>query len=234
MAFSNRSIFAFLIIAVFVGFYIYASSQMPNQKAAQVLLAKNAAYDLYNQDDLGKIFKSLSHEGFEGGEAFEKQAFIESASFAKTLSGRPVIKVFLQEPVMAFHERGAYKLVDKTGAVFSDVPQYKIPDLPIMRGNLFQSKKNRARVVRVFLGLDTEGMLSQKSLSEVLLKDDVVFIFSGVKGRVFIGENDLSKKVDRLTKVIKYLRFHGLEAEVLDARFKDRVVVSLNKNKKNF
>jgi hypothetical protein len=155
--------------------------------------------------------------------------FIDKAVLIKSLVGPDKIMVYLQEPILAFSTRGVYKLVDKRGDVFSEVPQYKIPNLPIISGQKFEAKKNRELAVEAFLSLKKEGLLSQKSLSEMLINEDLILIFSGVKGRVLIGQGEVPKKLERLSKVVKYLRFHGLEAEALDARFDDRVIVSLNK-----
>jgi len=229
---NHRKIFAGFLIALFIGAYFLFSFQNKNSKLApRILIAQNDAYSFYSEEDIVKLSKNLSDEGFRDTEDFSKQPFVEKAVLVKTLVGPSQINVYLQEPILAFLTKGVYKLVDKTGEIFSEVPQYKIPNLPILNGDEFLVKKNRMRAVSVYLKLDKEGLLSRNSLSEVLIQDDLVFIFSGIKGRVLMQENDFLKQVDRLSKVIKYLRFHGLEAKVLDARFSDRVVVSLKKNK---
>ncbi len=230
---NQRKIFAVTVFVFFVtAFVFFQKSERGTQTPPKILIAKDEAYALYTKEDLLRLFKTLSSKGFRAESDFSKVPFVDKAVLARSLIGVSQVTVYLQRPVLAFSTRGVYKLVDKKGEVFSEVPQYKIPNLPIISGAKFKAKKNRFKAVKIFLDFQKEGILSQKTLSEILIKDDLVFIFSGVKGRVFLAEDGVVARLDRLSKVVKYLRFHGLEAEVLDARFKDRVVVSLNKKTK--
>jgi hypothetical protein len=229
---NQRKTFAAVLFLIFAGAYSYFNFYKTDPAVQpKILIAQNDAYSFYSEEDILKLSKSLSEKGFYESEDFSKQPFVEKAVLVKSLVGPAQITVYLQEPVLALLTKGVYKLVDKTGEVFSEVPQYKIPNLPILNSPDFDLQKNRLKAVNMYLKLEKEGMLSKKSLSEILMKEDLVFIFSGVKGRVFINEKKTKEQLSRLSKVIKYLRFHGLEAEVLDSRFEDRVVVSLNKNK---
>jgi len=229
---NQRKTFAAVVFALFMGAYFLFYTQNKNSKLPpRILIAQNDAYSFYSKEDIAKLSKSLSDKAFQATEDFSKQPFVEKAVLVKTLVGASQINIYLQEPVLAFLTKGVYKLVDKNGEVFSEVPQYKIPNLPILNGDDFLIKKNRAKAVLVYLQLEKEGLLSRSSLSEILIGDDLVFIFSGVKGKVLIQEKNFLEQVGRLSKVIKYLRFHGLEAKTLDSRFSDRIVVSLKKNK---
>lgn len=229
---NQRKLFALVTFISFVtAFYFFKVNAKTDEVRPKILIAKNEAYALYAEEDLLNLAEVLASKGFQGEADFSKAPFVDKAVRIKSLVGPDQITVYLQRPVLAFSTKGIYKLVDKNGDVFSEVAQYKIPNLPIISGAKFEAKKNRAKAVKVFLKFQKEGLLSQSTLSEILIKDELVFIFSGIKGRILIGENGVVTRLERLSKVIKYLRFHGLEAELLDARFKDRVVVSLNKNK---
>lgn len=229
---NHRKTFAGVLFALFLGAYFLFYIKNENSKLPpRILIAQNDAYTFYSEEDILKLSQNLSAKGFQDEGDFSKQPFVEKAVLVKTLVGPSQINVYLQEPVLAFLTKGVYKLVDKSGEVFSEVPQYKIPNLPILNGDEFLIKKNRLKAVSVYLKLEKKGLLSRESLSEILVEDDLIFVFSGIKGRVLMQEKNFLEQVDRLSKVIKYLRFHGLEAKTLDARFSDRVVVSLNKNK---
>jgi|GEM_PF-2845155 len=229
---NQRKIFAAVVFALFIGAYFLFYMQNKNsQIPPRILIAQNDAYSFYSKEDVAKLSESLSDKSFQDTEDFSKQPFVERAVLVKTLVGASQINIYLQEPVLAFLTKGVYKLVDKKGEVFSEVPQYKIPNLPILNGDEFLIKKNRFKAVQVYLQLEKEGLLSRSSLSEILIGEDLVFIFSGIKGKVLIQEKNFAEQVNRLSKVIKYLRFHGLEAKTLDSRFSDRIVVSLKKNK---
>lgn len=226
---NQRKVFAVFIFVFFLGaLALVFFSNNSELESPTVKIAKDEAYELYGKEDLQKIYKVLLGKGFRVTSDFSKVPFVDKAVLVKSLVGPNHISIYLQQPILAFSVRGVYKLVDKNGEVFSEVPQYKIPNLPIISGQKFEAKKNRAKAVQIFLQFQNSGLLSKKSLSEIVINEDLTFVFSGVKGRVFIGEGSVQSKLQRLTKVIKYLRFHGLEAETLDARFEDRVIVSLS------
>ncbi len=230
---NQRKFFAIVVFIFFLGALCFFKMNDHFKKTQpRILIAKNEAYGLYTKKDLLKITASLSRQAFKGGQDFSTIPFIEKAMKVKSLIQPDQITIYLQQPVLAFFTRGVYKLVDKNGEVFSEVPQYKIPDLPIISGTKFEAKKNRLKAIKVFFKFQKKGFLSQATLSEILIDEDLVFIFSGIKGRILIGESSVLVRLNRLSKVIKYLRFHGLEAKILDARFKDRIVVSLNKTTK--
>lgn len=207
------------------------AKNLNSSKEVKVFFADTGALQYYNAEDLARLTERLEAKGFQEEVDFLEVPFVEKASFSKSWTGGHQVKVFLHRPLMSFLNQGIYKLVNDRGEVFSEVPQYKIPDLPVLRGANFLTQKNRKRAVDVFSALPSAGVFSKEALSEVLLKDDLVFIFSGVNGKVYMDSKTVHKAVSRLGKVVKYLRFHGMEAQSLDARFRDRVVVSLKKNK---
>jgi len=234
---SIRSKFAFIVILFFGCSFFYSTFQDSffstgkDLAPPKVLVAKNLALGFYDATDLDRVYSSAAKKTSTGSRFDEKSIlslpFVEKALLVNSLSGVQKVKVFLQEPALAFYHMGKYQLVNLRGEVFSEVPQYKIPDLPLLRGKAFTSGKNRARAINIYKSFPQEGVLSQKTLSEVLFEEDLVLVFSGIKGRVYLGENDLDKKAERILKVLKYLRFHGIEAKRLDARFSDRVIVSV-------
>ncbi len=234
---SIRSKFAFIIILFFTCSFLYStinSKVFLKTKAEappKVLVAKNVALSFYDATDLDRVYSSAAKKTSTGSRFDEKSIlslpFVEKALLVNSLSGIQKVKVFLQEPALAFYNNGKYQLVNLRGEVFSEVPQYKIPDLPLLRGKAFNDRVNRERAINIYKSFPQKGVLSQESLSEILFEEDFVLVFSGIKGKVYLGEKDLPKKGERVLKVLKYLRFHGIEAVRLDARFSDRVIVSV-------
>jgi hypothetical protein len=196
--------------------------------AVKVYLVKNKALNLYEHKDLKKIYTLVKEKPEQAVNKLSSLPFVESAILSKSLSGQSKVEVSLQEPVFALASDDIFKLVNKEGEVFSEVPQYKLPNIPILSGRSFLVKKNRVQAIRTLQKMPEKGFVSRESLSEVLLEDDLSYFFSGVEGRVYMGEDEVKRRSLRLAKVIKYLRYHGLKTKVIDARFKDKVIVSLN------
>lgn len=209
-----------------LGVWFYYNSQPSG--AVKVFLVKNKALNLYGPKDLKKIYKFVKDKPDEAVNNLSSLPFVESAILSTSLSGQSKVEVSLQEPVFALASDDIFKLVNKNGEVFSEVPQYKLPNIPILSGRSFLVKKNRVQAIRALEEMPEKGFVSRESLSEVLLEDDLSYFFSGVEGKVYMGEDEVKRRSLRLTKVIKYLRYHGLRTKVIDARFKDKVIVSLN------
>ena len=193
----------------------------------KVLLVKNEALHYYGPKDLKKLYSFVQENSDQAVKNLSDLPFVEKAFLSRSLSGQSKIEVSLQHPIFALSSDDVYKLVNAKGEVFSEVPQYKVPNIPILTGRSFLVKKNRVQAVSVLKKMPTSGVVSQESLSEVLFDGDLYFVFSGVDGKVYIGEEDVRKRVSRLAKVVKYLRYHGMRTSKIDARFKDKVIVSL-------
>lgn len=216
---------SFFILLGLGGLFYYNSSP---SGAVKVFLVKNKALNLYGPKDLKEIYTFVKDKPEEAVNNLSSLPFVESAILSKSLSGQSKVEVSLQEPVFALASDDIFKLVNKKGEVFSEVPQYKLPNIPILSGRSFLVKKNRVKAIRTLEEMPEKGFVSRESLSEVLLEDDLSYFFSGVEGKVYMGEDEVKRRSLRLTKVIKYLRYHGLRTKVIDARFKDKVIVSLN------
>ena len=225
---NSRPIYATLILIVF-GLCVWVFfSQRPVEKI-KVLLVKNKALHFYGSRDLRKLYSFVQNNPEVAVQNLSDLPYVERAFLSRSLSGQSKIEVSLQQPIFALTSDEIYKLVNAKGEVFSEVPQYKVPNVPILTGPSFLVKENRMQAVEVLGQMPTSGVVSKESLSEVLFDGDLYFIFSGVDGKVYLGREDIKKKVNRLARVVKYLRYHGMSTTKIDARFKDKVIVSLNK-----
>jgi len=222
----SRAIYAVLTFMIF-GLCTWVFFSRAPVDDIKVLLVKNEALQYYGSEDLKKLYSFVQDQPEKAVENLSSLPFVEKAILNQSLSGQSKIEVSLQEPVFAISSGEVYKLVNSKGEIFSEVPQYKVPNIPMLTGRSFLVKKNRVDAIAVLMKLPKEGVVSQESLSEVLFDDDFSYIFSGVDGKVFIGQEKVQKRVLRLSKVVKYLRFHGMKTASIDARFKDKVIVSL-------
>jgi len=227
---NSRILYAVMILGgFFVLTTLYDNFGIKN-KPVKVLLVKNKALEYYDKKDLQKLSDIVKNGASASLETLSSLPYIKSANLSRSLSGVNQIKLSLQEPVFALSSGESYKLVNSNGEIFSEVPQYKIPDLPILSGKNFLIKKNRLAAANVLNKMPDAGVISKNTLSEVLFKDDMSFVFSGVEGEVYLGEKNIVKKVTRLVKVVKYLRFHGMATQLIDARFDHKITVSLKES----
>jgi cell division septal protein FtsQ len=224
---NSRPIYATLILLVF-GLCVWIFFSQRPVEEIKVLLVKNEALHFYGPEDLKKLYRFVQDNPEAAVKNLSDLPFVEKAFLSRSLSGRSKIEVSLQQPIFALVSDEMYKLVNSKGDVFSEVPQYKVPNIPILTGQSFLVKKNRVKAVEILNKMPEVGVVSQESLSEVLFDGDLSFVFSGVDGKVYIGQEDIKKRVNRLTKVVKYLRYHGMSTSIIDARFKDKVIVSLS------
>lgn len=226
---NKRIAFASILAFLILGLFAFRSFQNPKvaHSSFEILVAKDDYLKYYDPDELNKIKQALTQNLQEKGGALGDFPYVEKAIVQKSLSSKTKVKVFLQRPSLVFNDKNTYKLVNFKGEVFAEIPQYKLPDVPLVRGKKFYTEKNRRQILEVMKSLPSEGVVSQKSMSEVFFDKDFAFIFSGVGGKVYFGEKDFDKKVERLEKVIRYLRFHGLSSKEIDLRYKNRVIVAL-------
>lgn len=227
---NSRILYAVIILGGFfilLGFY---ESFDLEKGTVKVLLVKDKALGFYDRKDLKRLSDLVKKDPMQSVKNISSLPYVKSANLSRSLSGLNQIKLSLQEPVFALSSGEKYKLVNAKGEIFSEVPQYKIPNLPVLSGKNFLVKKNRLAAAKVLNKMPEEGVISKETLSEVLFKDDMSFVFSGVEGEVYLGHTDISKKVSRLIKVVKYLRFHGMGTKLIDARFGQKVIVSLKES----
>lgn len=227
---NSRILYAIIILGGFFTFMGFYKTFGLEKSSVKVLLVKNKALDFYDKKDLQTLSDLVKKNPEQSVQNISALPFVKSANLSRSLSGLNQIKLYLQEPVFALSSGENYKLVNANGEIFSEVPQYKIPNLPILSGKNFLIKKNRLAAAKVLNKMPDQGVISKKTLSEVLLKDDFSFVFSGVEGEVYLGQKNIPQKVTRLVKVVKYLRFHGMGTKLIDARFDRKVIVTLKES----
>lgn len=227
---SSRGLFSVLVIASLTGLFIYGFF-FPLSPPAKIYIAQDNAYKFYEADDFTEIAGTLKKLKKLEQPHPREFPLLERALLVKSLAGVPKIKLELREPRLSYYRSGKYNLVNNEGVLFAEVPQYKIPNIPILRGKAFGHLDIRQKALNVLGQFDEKGPISRETLSEILYdREGLVFVFSGIKGKVIFGEGKIVDKVSRIQKVLKYLRFHGVEARRYDARFSDRVIVKLDKD----
>lgn len=125
-----------------------------------------------------------------------------------------------------------YPITDD-GELLSPLPAGSLPDVPLLRGEIFkESEARRKNAVKFVLSLGEEGYLSRRNVSEITWSQELGYtlVLLQPKVEVVIGEDNVDLKVMRVTQVLNYLSANNLKGRVIDASFSKKVLVRLRKH----
>ena len=136
------------------------------------------------------------------------------------------------KPVFLLMGPGQFYPVTADGSLLKPLNSQDIPDLPFLRGKLQDNAELRKKALLFFSHLPKKGLFSQSHISEMRYaqKEQNFYFYllsSGLAVRV--GENLSEFRPDRVESVLKYLQQKKIKWRVIDARFSQKVVVSLDK-----
>lgn len=119
------------------------------------------------------------------------------------------------------------------GDLFAATPLSKSPDLPIVRGKIFEQKKDlRIQVIKLIKSLPDHGSFSKKQISEIGYDDKEGFWLNVLPSKITIKmgfDSDLARE-ERISQVLDYLDRNNIQARVIDANFAKKVLVKLRKD----
>lgn len=122
--------------------------------------------------------------------------------------------------------------VTEEGELLSSLPAGELPDVPLLRGEIFKNDdERRKKAVKFALSLNEEGYLSLRNVSEITWSQELGYtlVLLQPKVEVVIGEENVDLKVARVTQVLNYLSANNLKGRVIDASFSKKVLVRLRK-----
>lgn len=180
---------------------------------------------------LGKWFWSLSIQKLH--QMVQKHPKVEEVQVRRSWPNRFLVLLLSSEPLLLLMGNKVFYPVTEKGELLSPLASLGIPDLPILRGDIFRTKINlRKKAVRLFQHLPKEGLFSQKNISEIKYstKDSDVYLYLVHSGSVVrVGESLSEFRPDRVEKVLTYLEQKQINWRVIDARYSQKVIVSLVK-----
>ncbi len=118
------------------------------------------------------------------------------------------------------------------GEILGPLPAGSLPDVPFLRGEIFQEDEGRRKeAVKFVLSLAEEGFLNRRNVSEITWAQEsgYTLVLLRPKVEVVLGDENLSLKVMRVTQVLNYLTANNLKGRVIDASFSKKVLVRLRK-----
>lgn len=129
-------------------------------------------------------------------------------------------------------EKGAFSPVTEDGSLLSPLSVSALPDVPILRGEIFKTEASRRLAIVKFLQtLPTQGPVSGNNISEVgwTTEDGYTLTLIQPKVEVKLGEDRVDLKALRVAQVLNYLSVNSLKGRVIDASYSKKVLVRLRK-----
>ena len=128
--------------------------------------------------------------------------------------------------------KGAFLPVTDDGALLSALPVGALPDVPILRGEIFANEPGRREAVIKFLTtLPSQGPIVAGNVSEVGWTGEDGYTLTLIQPRteVKLGEDRVELKALRVAQVMNYLAANSLKGRVIDASYSKKVLVRLRK-----
>lgn len=152
-----------------------------------------------------------------------------SRSFPNSVNVRIIPK---QTALVLVGSKGELWPVTEDGNRLETLPADALPDVPLLRGEVFQRNlSKRKEAIEFALSLPPTGTINQRNVSEILWskEDGYSLMLLEPKVEVKLGADQLSTKVLRVGQVMNYLSAHQLKGRVIDASFSKKVLVRLRK-----
>ncbi len=160
--------------------------------------------------------------------------WVKSVKIVRMLPNQIKISVTPKVPLMLLvSSSGKLFPVTEDGTLLSRVEASLVPDLPILKGDLFvQDVSRRGKVLDVLRQLPKDGPLAVKNIAEVTYSADegYAFLLMSPKSNVKMGEDRIALKAARVSQVIEYLQKNKMRSRVIDASFSKKVLVRLRKD----
>lgn len=122
--------------------------------------------------------------------------------------------------------------ITEDGEILSALEAGALPDVPLLRGEIFVNDASRRQAAVEFVqSLNEEGLLSRNNVSEISWNQEDGYVLTLVQPKVEVklGDEQIDLKVLRVGQVLNYLSANNLKGRVIDASFSKKVLVRLRK-----
>jgi cell division septal protein FtsQ len=162
-----------------------------------------------------------------------KDEWVKEVFIARTFPNGIRIKIEPKQTVsILVGSRGGLWPVTDDGSILGKLPADAIPDVPLLRGEIFlKDEARRQSAVEFIKRLPETGPISRQNVSEISWTKDAgyTFMLMHPKIEVRFGDEKLDLKVLRVAQVVNYLNAQGVDGRVIDASFSKKVLVRVRK-----
>ncbi len=173
--------------------------------------------------DLKKVIKTV-----------RTNAWIESVSIKRNWPSTLQIQVIPYEVKLLYlGKNGQLIPVIRDGTLMKPVQSPQAPDVALLDGDNFAKQSElRKKAVQVIEDMPEQGSFSKKTISEIRYdgKDGIWMTMIKTGIQVKLGEDQVSLKAARVSKVVEYLENRQLDVRVIDANLSKKVLVRLRKD----
>ena len=159
---------------------------------------------------------------------------VKQVQISRTWPNRFLVLLLPEKPLFLIMGNKVFYPSAADGELLEPISSSTAPDLPFLRGaQFFKQKKLREKIARLFQHLPQKGLFSQNNISEITYSknDQNFYLYLLQSGRpVRVGEQLSEFRPDRVESVLKYLEQKKIKWRVIDARFYQKVIVSLDKD----
>lgn len=166
-----------------------------------------------------------------------RDEWVEEALISRSFPNGLNVEVRPKTPVLILvNGSGEFRPVVNDGGLLSPLAAGDLPDVPLLRGEVFingEGLAKRASAAELLLSLPGTGALSRSNVSELTWAPDDGYVLTLIEPRTEVklgeGRRDLMLKVQRVNQVLNYMSGNELEGRVIDASFSKKVLVRLRK-----
>ena len=165
----------------------------------------------------------------------QKEPYIGSVKILRSLPHRFLIELSARKPfLLLLDSQSRRHPLSIEGKLLPPLPDTYTPDLPILRGQIFFKKPIlRKQALDFVLSMPKTGLFSQKNLSEIRYnkkEKSLAFVLSDSGKPILVGQEPKQLKSSRMESVLNYLNQQNIKWRVIDARFSQKIVVSVSRD----
>ena len=179
---------------------------------------------------IGRPIKQVSLDDIK--REVRSEARVGEVKILRRLPNRFFIQIKSRKPLLLWlnAKEGTLHPLSMDGHILPPLPIDRIPNLPILRGDVFfKDKQVRKQAIRFMNLLPEQGEFSQKALSEIkysVSEKSLIFILLANGKPVKMGFEIEKAKLKRVESVLRYLNQKNIKWRIIDARFAQKIVVS--------
>ena len=161
----------------------------------------------------------------------QKLPWVKEVYAQRTFPNKFRIEIEPRRIVLAYIDhRGNVTPLGEDGETLPLTNATELPKVPLTRDlRLLKDPELRVQLTNVLAQLPEEGPFSLQSISDVSLEKSgqISFTLIGSNSVVKMSNEEVSTKIQRVAKVISYLKAKNLHARVIDSDFTKKVLVRL-------
>lgn len=161
----------------------------------------------------------------------QKLPWVKEVYAQRTFPNKFRIEIEPRRIVLAhIDQRGIVTPFGEDGEVLPPTTATEFPKVPLTRDQrLIKDVELRTQLTAVVAQLPEDGPFSLETVGEISLEKNgqISFTLIGSNSIVKMSNEDVPVKIQRITKVISYLKAKNLSARVIDSDFTKKVLVRL-------